>query len=165
MLSQAKATGENEMTKTKQCLAISFAGALVMLMLAPPSRAQDGAPVARIEVRHQLQVTEACPTVLDQLPQELEGAWKNIDSATVILVDFKLVGSRIHDVKTRGGLREYHDHVRRAVRNLGCSTPDGGNYTVRFLVKFDYPDDSIASRMAILHGDDAANRPVLAMQK
>jgi hypothetical protein len=142
---------------------LACSGLIAMSFAAPAMAQTTGQTITRVEVRHQVLVTEACPTVLEQLPEALVTAWSNIDAPTEVLVDFKLNGSRVDEVRTKGGLRDYHAPIRRAVRNLSCGTPDGGNYAVRFLVKFAYPDDSSQVRMSILHRAAPADQPVLAM--
>jgi hypothetical protein len=96
----------------------------------------------------------ACPDALKELPDNLYPAWRALDSAAVVLVDFKVDGGRISQVNMSGGHGDYVGLVRRAVKAIKCGPADGGAYAVRLSIKFQYPEDqgSVATAMQLLDG-------------
>lgn len=132
------------MNKHNVCVPIACAGALALLF-APPSVAQDGQPaIPRVEVRHTLPVTVACPSVHAQLAQQLARAWStvDVDGSGEFRVDFQLAGNQVNNVHVGGGNFDFRAPLRRAVRNLTCSSPDSTSYAVRFVVKVVDQDDA-----------------------
>ncbi len=118
---------------------IMFAGAAALPALAAAQDPQ--AAISRVEVRHYLPLTTACPGVVAQLVENLYPAWRAIDSAAVVLVDFKLEGGKASEVTMSGGHGDYVQPIRHAVKAMACSHPDEGTYAVRFRINFVYPED------------------------
>lgn len=133
---------------------LSCAASLTLLLCAPPLMAQDNASMQRIEVRHQLPVTTACPTVRTQLAENLERTWAILDTPTEFQVAFQLDGDRVSNIKVSGGEHGFRAPVRGAVRRLSCTSPDSASHTVRFIVKFVYPEDLDQARQAKVGLDD-----------
>jgi hypothetical protein len=127
------------------CVMIAGAAAL-------PSMAQD--PRAGPARLAHVPLMTACPDALNELPDNLYPAWRALDSAAVVLVDFKVDGGRISQVNMSGGHGDYVGPVRRAVKTIKCGPAGGGSYAVRFSIKFQYPEDqgSVATAMQLLDG-------------
>ncbi|MES2148761.1 MAG: hypothetical protein V4508_03110 [Pseudomonadota bacterium] len=141
-------------------------GALGLLFLAPQVMAQDAtAEMPRVEVRHHLQLTRACPAAVKQLSHSLERAWANIDTPSESLVAFKLEGNQVTDVKATGGLVDFHAPIQRAVNRLRCDAPDSASYVVRFRIKFVYPEEDEQPLMAMQFGEESLDGKALAMGK
>lgn len=136
----------------------AIAGALAFPLLAPPVQAQDQPTnMPRVEVRRQIPVSTACPNVVQDMSEALGRVAWEIGTPSEVLVDFKLDGDKISDVKASTGHWEFRAPVRRAVRRLACHSPGEGAYTVRFRVVFVYPDDpASAAAAAVLSTDTAA---------
>ncbi|MES2017852.1 MAG: hypothetical protein V4484_15285 [Pseudomonadota bacterium] len=137
---------------------ICMAGAAALPCMAAAHDAQ--AATARVDVRHYLPLTSACPGVLAQLPEQLYPAWRALDSTADVVVDFKLEGGKISDVKMTGGHGDYKMPVRRAVKAMGCTGPGQGAYAVRFRIKFVYPEDQGLAQTVMQISDET---PALAM--
>ena len=69
-------------------------------------------------LRQWLPVGSACPAIFSTLPERLDPAWRSLDSAAQVVVEFKLDGSAISDVRVSGGDGQYASHVRSAVRAM-----------------------------------------------
>ena len=121
--------------------------------LCGPSIAQ-AAPQAlhEAEVRHVLPVATACPTIFATLPERLIPAWRALDSAAQVVVDFNLDGSTITDLKVSGGHGGYAGLVRSAVRAMQCSASASVPVAVRFHIRFVYPEDQ-SEAVAIAFSD------------
>lgn len=118
--------------------------------------AQPSASLARdAGVRDQLPLLTACPDALKALPENLYPAWRALDSAAEVVVDFKLDGDRISDVSMSGGHGSYMAPVRRAVRAMKCGRPGEKAYAVRFRITFQYPEDPAGATTAMLFADVA----------
>jgi hypothetical protein len=112
-------------------------------MAAPiPALAQQ-APQAipTVEVRHQLPVATACPTVFSALPAMLSKASYEIGEPADVLVKFTLAGGQMSDLYTKSSYWAFRDPVRRALRKLPCHSPDQEAYTVQFRIIFRYDDE------------------------
>ena len=140
------------MTRSLKIICIMFAAAAALPSTASARNQQDG--VARVEVRHYVPLTTACPGVLKDLPDNLYQAWRAIDSAAEVVVDFKLEHGKVSDVTMSGGHGDYVGPVRRAVKAMKCSRPDEGAYAVRFRIKFQYPEDQGAGLAAMQITDE-----------
>jgi hypothetical protein len=141
------------MKRLSTFICMLFAGAAALPSMA---WARDQAvPIARVEVRHYVPLTMACPEVGKQLAQDLYPAWRAIDSAADVLVDFKLEGTKVSDVKLSGGHGDYIGPVRHAVKAMKCRQPGAGAYAVRFRIKFQYPEDQPSALAAIQFADEA----------
>ncbi|MFL6658287.1 MAG: hypothetical protein ACJ8GW_09460 [Massilia sp.] len=144
------------MNRLHHIVRISAACAAIALpMLA---QAQEAAPIPSVEVRPLLALTSACPNAFKELPDNLYRAWREIDTAADVQVQFKLDGSRISEVKTIGRV-DYYGFVRQAVRSMKCQHAGEGAYAVSFRIKFRYPEDEAGAQMAMQFVDDA---PVVA---
>ena len=118
--------------------------AVLASVLAWPSAAigqdQQGA-IPRVEVRRNIAVGTACPDVFKELPQTLYSVWRDLDTPAKIMVDFKLDGDKVDEVKMSGGYWDYYAPIRRAVRAMKCHSPGEGKYAVRFMIQFAYPEN------------------------
>ncbi|MES2318909.1 MAG: hypothetical protein V4631_15620 [Pseudomonadota bacterium] len=114
---------------------------------------------AAVEVP-QVALFTACPDVVAALPESLYPAWRAIDSAAVVKVDFKLDGGKVRAVNMSGGHGDYIGHVRRAVRAMKCRQQGDGIVAVRFSIRFQYPEDLNAPAATLQLIDET---PSLAM--
>lgn len=140
------------MTKSAKFICMLFAGAVAMPLMA--SAQEQQANVARIQVGHHIPLTTACPGAISVLPEKLYPAWREIDTTADVLVDFKLDGDQVTDVKASGGYGNYYGLVRSAVKSLRCQRPGEGAYAVRFRIQFRYPEDEGASLTAMTFSDE-----------
>ena len=147
------------MTTLAKFICIMFAGAAALPAVAAAQDPQ--APMARVEVRHYLPLTGACPGAVPALAEDLYPAWRAIDSAAVVLVDFKLQDGQVRDVKVAGGHGDYVLPIRHAVKAMKCSQPGSGTYAVRFRINFVYPEDQ-GGQISALQISDAT--PALAVR-
>ncbi len=119
-----------------------FSAGLASLLAMPAAAlGQEQGAIARVEVRRHLAVATACPDVFIKLPELLYSAWRDFDTPVKVMVDFKLDGDRVADVKISGGYRNHYAPIRHAVRGLKCHSPGAGSYAVRFQIVFAYPED------------------------
>lgn len=135
-----------------------FRFACMAAALPAIAAAQDPqATMSRVEVRqHYLPLTSACPGELKDLQENLYPAWRAIDSAAEVLVDFKLENGKVRDVKVSGGHGDYYRFpVRSAVHAMKCINPGQGTYAVRFSIKFVYPEDQGSTPTAMRISDEA----------
>lgn len=135
------------MTHTAQLMCMFLAAGALAL---PASAAPPVAP-------HNMTFAAACPGVNARLAQDLYPAWRAIDSAAQVLVQFKLDGDVISDVQLSGGHGDYIGPVRHAVRAMKCSSTHAS--AVRFRIVFQYPEDQGAMQAALAFVDAA---PLLA---
>lgn len=123
--------------------------ALALALLMPalvPAQASD--ELGRVEVSGRpamplrTDVRKTCPNADENLqaslarPVYLEGA------TGVVKVDFTLKGEQVTEVRSTGGPRIYHRHIRRAVSRMGCHADNGEReqrYT--FLISFRSEDE------------------------
>ena len=145
------------MTRSLKYICIMLAAAAALPSMAAARNRQDA--VARVEVRHYVPLTTACPGVLKDLPDNLYPAWRAIDSAAEVVVDFKLVDGKVSDVTMSGGHGDYIGPVRHAVKAMKCSHPGEGAYAVRFRIRFQYPEDQGAALASMQIADEM---PVVA---
>jgi hypothetical protein len=145
------------MTRSLKFICIMLAAAAVLPSMAAARSQQD--PMARVEVRHYVPLTTACPGVLKDLPENLYPAWRAIDSAAEVVVDFKLEDGKAVGVTMSGGHGDYVGPVRHAVKAMKCSQAGEGAYAVRFRIKFQYPEDKVEGLAAVQITDEM---PVLA---
>jgi hypothetical protein len=129
------------MKKLASLICITAAAALPMM-----ASAQDkGATLARVEVRRHIPLLAACPHALQELPATLTQSWRQIEEPADVLVDFKLEGDKVGDVKVSGGMGDYDGLVRHAVKTMRCVRPGAGAYAVRFHIKFRYDEEAAAA--------------------
>lgn len=131
---------------------------LAAAAMALPSVAtahEPGNAVPAIQGRHYIAFDSACPGVAAQLSDNLYPAWRAIDSAAQVLVDFKLDGGTISDVRIAGGHGDYIGPVRRAVRVMKCSRAGAAGTAVRFRIAFEYPEDALDKPVATRIIDEA----------
>lgn len=105
--------------------------------------------------RQYVALERACPGVAGQLSVNLYPAWRAIDSAAQVMVDFKLDGATISDVQVSGGHGDYVGPVRRAVRAMKCSSLAANGSAVRFRIVFQYPEDARGMPAAVRFSDEA----------
>lgn len=91
--------------------------------------------------RQNVALAAACPAALATLPERLYPAWRAIDSAAQVVVEFNLDGHVISGVKVSGGHGDYVGAVRSAVKAMTCRVSSGGLSSVRFRISFSYPED------------------------
>ncbi|MES2318940.1 MAG: hypothetical protein V4631_15785 [Pseudomonadota bacterium] len=127
---------------------IAAAGAA--LPLAASAQTDD---IARVEVRRHIPLLSACPQAMLELPASLSKSWREIDVPADVLVDIKLEGTKVTDVKVKGGQGDYDGLVRRAAKSMTCATPSEGPYAARFRIKFRY-DDEQATNTAMKLSDE-----------
>jgi hypothetical protein len=134
------------------CL-IAAAGAALPITAS----AQD--KITQVQVRSVIPLVAACPQAMQELPDALYPAWREINTPADVAVEFKLDGARISDVKLSGGQGEYVSMVRHALRTMKCVRPGEGAYAVRFHIKFRYDEEASAATAAVQFVDDV---PALA---
>ncbi len=128
---------------------MNYAARLVCMLLAAGASALPAIAAAQetnflapqVQQRAYLALERACPDVGATLSENLYPAWRAIDSAAQVVVDFKLDGAAISDVHVSGGHGEYVVPVRRAVRAMKCSSAGAAGSAVRFRIVFQYPED------------------------
>ncbi len=130
------------MTHSARLMCMFLAAAALALPAAAAPVAPDTMPFAA-----------ACPGVNARLARDLYPAWRAIDSAAQILVQFKLDGDVISDVQLSGGHGDYIGPVRHAVRAMKCSSSQAS--AVRFRIVFQYPEDQGAIPAALAFVDAA----------
>lgn len=123
------------------CICTFLAGAA----LPQAASARDYVPLA-----------SACPGALPALPENLYPAWREIDSAAEVVVDFKLDGDRVSDITMSGGHGSYVGLVRRAVKAMKCSRAGKQGIAVRFRITFEYPEDRRGATTAMQFSDEAS---------
>jgi hypothetical protein len=133
------------MTMPARWFSIMFAAAAAL-----PS-----AVTAQSEAHRYVHLVTACSDGLKELPENLYPAWLAINSAAEVLVDFKVDGGKIKDVTMSGGHGPYINRVRRAVKTLKCRSTGAESYSVRFRIKFQYPDDLPTGAAAMQFFDEA----------
>jgi hypothetical protein len=89
-------------------------------------------------------VRSACSGIEAALQDELAYAWRQVQSAALVHVEFQLVGNRAQEVSANGGPRAYSRYVRSAVRALDCQAASGGAQTCSFNIRFVDPDERAA---------------------
>ena len=141
------------MSRFTPFICILLAGAVALPSIAAAAHKQPG-PLAQVEVRHYVPLATACPDVAKKLQEDLYPAWRTIDSAAEVLVDFKLEGNSITDVKLSGGHGDYIGPVRHAVKAMQCRQPGEGAYAVRFRITFRYPEDQPSALAAVQFTDE-----------
>jgi hypothetical protein len=147
---------EHPMNRLHRIICIGAACAAIVLPMQ--ANAQGAADVPRVNVRPHLALATACPNAFKELPDHLYRAWREIDSAADVLVEFKLDDRRISDVKTIGHV-DYFGFVRQAVRSMKCQHAGDGAYAVSFRIRFRYPEDEASGQMAMQFVDE---RPAVA---
>jgi hypothetical protein len=131
------------MIQPRHLIGAACAGAAILPALAQ----QPQGPLQQVEVRRHLPVSQACPDVYQALPAMLQKAAQEIEDPAELMVEFKLDGNRVSEVRTQGNHWAYGAPVRRAVKRLDCHSPDAGAYAVRFRVVFQFSDDAGATAM------------------
>jgi hypothetical protein len=121
----------------------------VAAALAAPAVAQAG-DMAQVRVHRTMALDSACPGVRAQLSEDLYPAWRAIDSAADVIVDFKLDGGKVRDVQMSGGHGDYVQPVRHAIKAMKCSGADDA--AVRVKITFQYPEDK-GSALAVQFAD------------
>lgn len=132
------------MTMPARFISIVFAAAAALPSLV----------TAQSEARHYVHLVTACPEKLQELPENLYPAWLAINSAAEVLVDFKVDGGKINDVTMSGGHGPYINRVRRAIKTLKCHSTGAEPYSVRFRIKFQYPEDQPTGLAAMQFFDE-----------
>lgn len=142
------------MTKSARlvCL-IAAAGAALPLMASAQEK------LTQVQVRRYIPLVAACPHAMQELPDTLYQAWREINTPADVVVDFKLDGGKVTDVKMAGGQGDYYGLVRHAVKTMKCVRPGDGVYAVRFHIKFRYDEESPDATAAVQFEDEA---PALA---
>lgn len=105
--------------------------------------------------RDYVPLATACPAALQTLPENLYPAWRELDSAAEVVVDFKLDGDKVSDITMSGGHGNYAGLVRHAVKAMKCRQPGEPGAAVRFRIAFDYPEDHPGTRTAMRIADEA----------
>ena len=96
----------------------------LLLLGASQAMAAGPAPVGALR--------QACPQIDSLLQDTLQlRAWR-LDEVHSLQVQFKLNGSQISEVSTEGGPQRLHEHVRRAVQALPCSSNATGEQLLTF---------------------------------
>jgi hypothetical protein len=126
------------------CISTFLAGAV----LPASAFARDYVPLAT-----------ACPGALKTLPENLYPAWRELDSAAEVVVDFKLDGGKVSGITMTGGHGGYAALVRHAVKAMTCSQAGAQGSAVRFRITFDYPEDHPGITTAMQIADEV---PALA---
>lgn len=111
--------------------------------------------------RDYVPLATACPNALLTLPENLYPAWRELDTATDVVVQFKLDGDQVSGITMAGGHGNYAALVRHAVKAMKCSQAGGQGAAVRFRITFDYPEDHPGTRTAMQIVDAA---PALAVR-
>ncbi|MBC7685242.1 MAG: hypothetical protein H7176_08435 [Bdellovibrionales bacterium] len=132
---------------------------MITAVTAPAGVAQaqaldPGSPASR--EHNNAVLAAACPEVYSTLPDRLYPAWRAIDSAAQVLVEFTLDGATVKAIKVSGGHGDYAGHVRSAVRAMKCRTTSAGLANVRFRINFVYPEDGRSGAMAWQIADEPA---------
>ncbi len=133
--------------RARLAIAIALAG------LATGALAQGAADLQRVEINAQkaaaaprLDVRANCPGIDAALPLALANVWKYGPATGVVDVQFELRGDEVQVLSTRGGPRDYHPSVRRAVRGLNCATATAEPKRFAFQIVFrDEPADQRSS--------------------
>jgi hypothetical protein len=126
------------------CISTFLAGAAV----PSAASARDYVPLAT-----------ACPGALQTLPENLYPAWRELDAATDVVVEFKVDGDKVSDVTMSGGHGNYAGLVRHAIKAMKCTQAGAQVSAVRVRIAFDYPEDHAGTRTALQISDAA---PALA---
>lgn len=134
------------------CILLSAAGVALPATALADEPASASAPAGH---RHYVALERACPDVAGRLSENLYPAWRAIDSAAQVLVDFKLDGATISDVRVSGGHGDYIGPVRRAVRAMKCTGVAANGSAVRFRIVFQYPEDERGTLAAVRFFDEA----------
>lgn len=134
------------------CILLAAAG-LALPAFALAHEPANASPAARH--RQYVALERACPDVSGRLSENLYPAWRAIDSAAQVLVDFKLDGAIISDVQISGGHGDYVGPVRRAVRAMKCTSVAASGSSVRFRIVFQYPEDARGMLAAVRFSDEA----------
>lgn len=121
------------------CMMTTAAATLAGMAQAQP--AGDG--------QNDVALAAACPAALATLPERLYPAWRAIDSAAQVLVEFNLDGNVISGVKVSGGHGDYVGAVRSAVKAMTCRVSSAGPSSVRFRINFSYPEDVRSPTIAL----------------
>lgn len=117
----------------RPALAVAFA------CLANGAMAQSAADLQRVEITAsapRLDVRASCPGIDQALPLALGHVWQRGPANGVVNVQFDLSGDDVEVVSTRGGPRDYHTAIRRAVRSLNCTTAAAGTHRFAFQIAF-----------------------------
>ncbi len=114
---------------------------------------------AAVFARDYVPLATACPGALQTLPESLYPAWRELDSAAEVVVDFKLDGGKVSGITMTGGHGNYAALVRQAVKAMKCSQAGEQGGAVRIRITFDYPEDHPGTRTAMRIVDQA---PALA---
>ena len=134
------------------CILLSAAGVALPAAALAHQPASVSAPAGD---RPYVALDSACPGVASRLSENLYPAWRAIDSAAQVLVDFKLDGATISDVQVSGGHGDYIGPVRRAVRAMKCTSVAANGSAVRFRIVFQYPEDARGMPAAVRLSDEA----------
>jgi len=129
----------------------AFAGAVVLLTLAPLAARAQSAPddLGRVEVRGQqppmplrTDVRRSCPQVDAQLQDALALPIYLQGVGGLVRAEFVLEKGRVHAVSATGGPRVYHPEIRQALRRLVCVNEDMGGQRFQVLLSFRPADEA-----------------------
>ncbi len=116
----------------------------------------DDETVAHVHILgHHLALRTACPSVDDELPDDLAQAFQDHGSPVSVPVEFKLRGSDIYDVALAADSPRLMRQVRQAVRAMSCDSHDDAVHTVDLVVRFVDPATAPAAGDTVAIDDSA----------
>ena len=128
------------------------------LALAAGAAAAQGSDLSRVEVQGQqlaqvsrTDVHRVCSHMDSTMQEQLARTWFYNQTEGEVRVQFRLEGGTITEVTTKGGPRDYHRDIRRAVHDLDCQTDASATQQFSFVVAFKADaDDAGQMKMALL---------------